>query len=307
MIKPNFAELLAMHVAAEKLTSQEAKALDNASRFDLEPREVLSYLGGFIAFIGLARIIVGPFIESSTMAVAVAFYILGLAVGVASFRWVGSPAWKNRLAEALEIIAVTSEVIAVGISLALAGVSSELAVFFPALAASAWAIVRRQHSEFSSALLLPAGVLTTALALCALVDLSGTKNSLIIGVAAAGLIAVGTRPMNLAAVPRLVGAVTIVGCAISLYSEYDGVLVTLCTLVIAGAYFAWATRTRWLVLVGSSVITVFLGLLFLINRLVNNSIIQGLLMLVTGATTLVTVGLYTRRRASQQSPAAPTA
>ncbi len=299
MGKVNFAKLIEEHVAAGKLTAQEAQELDNAPRFGLESREVLSYLAGFVAFIGLARVVVAAFAGSSAMAVAVSFFVLGLVVGLISFRLIGSPTWKNRLAEALEIIAVVSEAIAIGISLEQAGASPELAVFFPALATSAWAIVRRRYSEFSAALLLPAGVLSTAIAIPAFVELSEAKNSLIIGAAAVFLIVVGIRPMKLAAIPRLVGAVTIVGCAISLYEQYDGVLMRISALVLATAYFVWATRTRWLVLVASSVITVFFGLLFLINSLVSDSIVQGLLMLVAGAATLAAVGLYARRRATQ--------
>ena len=303
----DFEKLLAKHVAAGKLTADEAKLLDNAPRFGLESREVLSYLAGLVALIGLARIFAGPLSHASAIAAAIVFGILGLVIGAGSFKLLSSPTWKSRLAEVLEIIALICEAIAVGIALTEVGAASELAVFLTAGGVASWAMVRRKRAVFSSAILLSPAVLISSVALCAVIDLPGTKNSLIIGVAAAGLIAIGTRPINLAAIPRIVGAITIVGCAIGWYQEFDGVLITLLTLVIAGAYFAWAIRTRWFVLVASSVATVFFGLSFLIGHVVHNEMIQGVLMLVAGAVTLAAVGVYARNRPSQQLPAAPTA
>lgn len=146
--KSDFEKLLAKHVAAGKLTADEAKLLDTAPRFGLESREVLSYLGGLVALIGLARIFAGPLSHASAIAVAVVFCLLGVVIGAGSFKLLSSPTWKSRLAEVLEIIAVICEAIAVAIALTEVGAASELAVFLTAGGVASWAMVRRQRAVF---------------------------------------------------------------------------------------------------------------------------------------------------------------
>ena len=287
--------VLADLVTRERLTESEADTVRSAPRFSLPIREIVAYLAALIVLVGVIRLIAAVLEDASEIAIAAVLYVVAAITG--GFAWTlrsRSGAW-GRFAEVLELAAMGSGGLAVGLTLTDLDVRGEWAALIPAACAAAWGIARLRSSQFVSALSLPISVMVVAGQFASLVDWYEELSSIPIMAGGAVLIGLGLTRMRLAFIVRAVGAVAILGSSTALSAERDGLDGLLPGLLLGIAVFALGSVRMWIDLILPGGVLVVLSVSIFIFRHVDNDVLEGALVVAVGLAILAATTLVIRR------------
>lgn len=295
MTRTNQRSVLADLVDRGRLTQPEADSIASAPRFTLPIREIVSYLAGLIVLVGVIRLIAAVLEDASKIAIAAVLYVVALITGFLAWRLHSrSGAW-GRFAEVLELAALGSGGLAIGLTLADLDLRDEWAAIIPAALVALWGIWRLRSSQFVSALSLPVSILVIAGQVASLVDWYEELGSIPIMVGGAVLIGLGLTRMRLAFIVRGVGAVAILGSSAALAGQRDGLDGLLPGLLLGVAIFALGSVRMWLDLILPGGVLIVLTVSIFIFRHVDNDVLQGVLVILIGLAVLAATTVVVRR------------
>jgi hypothetical protein len=203
-------------------------------------------------------------------------------------------AW-GRFSEVLELAALGSGCLAIGLTLMDIDVRDEWAAIIAAGLAAAWGVARLRSSQFVSALSLPVSVMVVFGQVATLLDWYEELSSIPIMVGGAVLIAIGLTRMHLAFIVRGVGALAILGSSVALSSERDGLDGLLPGLLIGAAIFSLGAVRMWIDLILPGGLLVVLAVSIFIFRHVDNDVLEGVLVILVGLAVLAATTLAVRR------------
>ena len=287
--------VLADLVTRGRLTQSEADTVRSAPRFSLPIREIVSYLAALIVLVGVIRLIAAVLEDASEMAIAAVLYVVAAITG--GFAWTlrsRTGAW-GRFAEVLELAAMGSGGLAIGLTLTDIDVREEWAALIPAALGAAWGIARMRSSQFVSGLSLPVSVMVVAGQVASLLDWHEELGSIPIMVGGAVLIGLGLMRVGLAFIMRAVGAVAILGSSIALSSQRDGLDGLLPGLLIGIAIFALGSARMWLDLILPGGVLIVVSVSIFIFRHIDNDVLEGALVVALGLAILAATTLVIRR------------
>lgn len=282
-------------VAAGRLSTAEAEAVRAAPRFVLAVRELVSYLAGLIVLVGVIRLIAAVLEDASKLAIAAVLYVAALVAGVVAWRLHPRPGAWGRLAEVLELAALASGGVAIGLTLADLDMRGEWSAVIAAGLVTVWALARLRSSQFVTALALPIGVLVVAGQVASIVNWNEELGSIPIMIGGAVLIAVGLTRVHLAFIVRAVGAVAILGSCSALAGGRSGLDGLLPGLILGAGLFALGSTRMWIDLIVPGGALVVISISVFIFRHVDNDVLQGVLVVLVGLLVLAATTLAVRR------------
>lgn len=295
MTRTNQRSVLESLVNAGRLTQVEADSVASAPRFTLAVREIVSYLAGLIVLVGVIRLIVAVLEDASKIAIAAVLYIVALITGLLGWRLHSrSGAW-GRFAEVLELAALGSGGLGIGLTLADLDLRDEWAAIIPAVLVALWGIWRLRSSQFVSALSLPVSILVISGQVSSLVDWYEELGSIPFMIGGAILIGLGLTRMRLAFIVRGVGAVAILGSSAALAGQRDGLDGLLPGLLLGAAIFALGSVRMWLDLILPGGALIVLTVSIFIFRHIDNDVLQGVLVILIGLAVLAATTVVVRR------------
>ncbi len=290
-------------VTAGRITRSEADTIASAPRFTLPVREIVSYLAGLIVLVGVIRLIAAVLEDASEIAIAAVLYVVAVITG--GFAWrlrTKTGAW-GRFAEVLELAALGSGGLAIGLTLVDLDVRDEWTAIIPAALVAGWGIARIRSSLVVSALSLPVSVMVVAGQVATLLDWYEELSSIPIMTGGAVLIGLGLTRMNLAFIVRAVGAMAILGSSTALSAERDGLDGLLPGLLIGIAIFALGAVRMWIDLILPGGVLVVLAVSIFIFRNIDNDVLEGVLVVLIGLAVLAVTTLVVRRGRRRVVPA----
>ncbi len=278
-----------------RLTREEADSIAEAPRFTLPVREIVSYLAGLIVLVGIIRLIAAVLEDASEIAIAAVLYVVSVVTGGFSWRLhTRTGAW-GRFAEVLELAALASGGVAIGLTLTDLDLRDEWAALVPAALAVLWGISRIRSSQFVSALSLPVSVMVVAGQTATLLDWHEELSSIPIMIGGAILIGLGMTRVRLPFIMRAVGAVAILGSSTALSAERDGLDGLLPGLLLGIAIFGLGSIRMWIDLILPGGVLVVLSVSIFIFRHVDNDVLEGVLVVLIGLAVLAVTTLVVRR------------
>lgn len=295
MTRLNQRAVLADLVAKGRLSRAEAAAVTAAPRFILPVREIVSYLAGLIVLVGVIRLIAAVLENASKIAIAAVLYVVAVVAGGFGWRLHGREGAWGRFAEVLELVALASGGLAIGLTLSDLDLSGEWAALIPAAVATGWGILRIRTSQFVSALSLPISVMVVAGQVATLVDWYEELSSIPIMIGGAVLIGLGLTRLNLAFLVRVVGAIAILGSSMALSGERDGLDGLLPALLLGIGIFTLGAVRMWIDLILPGGVLIVLALSIFIFRHVDNDVLEGVLVIMIGVAVLAATTLVVRR------------
>lgn len=295
MTRANQRTVLADLVDRGRLTRSEADAVASAPRVTLPIREIVSYLAGLIVLVGVIRLIAAVLEDASEIAIAAVLYVVAVITGVLSWKIHKRTGAWGRFAEVLELAALGSLGLAIGLTLIEVDVRDEWTALIPAVLAAAWGIFRLRSSQFVSALSLPVSVMVTAGQVATLLDWHEELSSIPIMIGGAVLIGIGLTRIRLAFIVRGVGALAILGSSTALSAERDGLDGLLPGLLLGIAIFALGALRMWIDLILPGGVIIVLAVSIFIFRHIDNDVLEGVLVVVIGLVILAATTLVVRR------------
>ena len=300
-------EYLDALVGSGRLTNDEARRIRTASRWRLEVREVVSYLGAAIVGVGMVRLVIALFEDASLLAIAAALYVAAAVLVSAKWWTAHRGVIMRRFGEVAELGATLAAAIATGLVASELDWSDETAVSVAAGLALLWGAARCRSTAFSGTVAIVPSLFTLTANLVSIADFSeDTAGIVFVGVAVV-LLALGDAPLNAGLFPRVVGAVTFMYATIGWSGIHNDDPWVLSGIAIAAAGFAYAILRQWPDLLATSAIAVVATVGITVFTNVDNDVAQGLIMAAVGAAVLlVTTSAYRRgvRRRSLGAPAA---
>lgn len=302
MPRNNQRTVLADLVDRGRLSAEEADSVSSAPRFILPVRELVSYLAGLIILVGVIRLVAAVMEDASEIAIAAVLYIVALITGVLSWRLHRRPGAWGRFAEVLELAAIGSGGLAVGLTLIDLDVRGEWSAIVPAALAATWGIIRIRSSQFVSALSLPLSMMVLAGQVASLVNWYEELSSIPIMIGGAVLIGLGLTRMRLAFIVRGVGAFAILTSSVALSAERDGLDGLLPGLLVGIAIFALGSIRMWVDLILPGGVLIVLAVSIFIFRHIDNDVLEGVLVVLVGLVVLAATAVVMRRSRKKSIP-----
>jgi hypothetical protein len=302
MPRNNQRTVLADLVDRGRLSAEEADSVSSAPRFILPVREIVSYLAGLIILVGVIRLVAAVMEDASEIAIAAVLYIVALITGVLSWRLHRRPGAWGRFAEVLELAAIGSGGLAIGLTLIDLDVRGEWSAIVPAALAATWGIIRIRSSQFVSALSLPLSMMVLAGQVASLVNWYEELSSIPIMIGGAVLIGLGLTRMRLAFIVRGVGAFAILTSSVALSAERDGLDGLLPGLLVGIAIFALGSIRMWVDLILPGGVIIVLAVSIFIFRHIDNDVLEGVLVVLVGLVVLAATAVVMRRSRKKSIP-----
>ena len=298
-------EYLDSLVGTGRLSPDEARRIRVASRWRLEAREVVMYLGGAIVGVGVIRLVVVVFEDASLYSIAAALYVAAAAL-VALALWTRHrSAMVRRLGEVAELGATLATSIATGLIAAEVGWSDETAVGLGAGVGLAWGALRCRATSFSGTVAIPPALFTFAANMVSILDLSEDTGGIVfIGVAVV-LLALGDAPINAGLFPRVIGAITFMYSTIGWSGIHNDDPWVTSGIALAVAGFAYSVLRQWPDLLVTSAIAVVATVGTAVFSNVDDDVAQGVIMTAVGAVVLLATMVAYRRGVKRRSLGAP--
>ena len=294
-------EYLDALVGSGRLSTEEARHIRTASRWRLEAREVLTYLGAAIVGVGVVRLVIAVFEDASLSAIAAALYMASAALVAVKWWTRERTRVVRRFGEVAELGATAAASIASGLVATELDWSDETAVMIAGGIALLWGAMRARSTSFSGTVALVPALFVVVANLVSILDLSeDSAGILFVGVAAV-LLALGDAPINAGLFPRVIGSVTFMYSTIGWSGIHNDDLWVVSGVGIAVAGFAYAILRQWPdLLVTSAIATVAtVGVTVFAN--VDNDVAQGAIMTGVGAAVLAVTATVFRRGLSRRS------
>ena len=273
-----------------RLDSREIDDLRTAPSWWVAPTELLAFLGGAIAIVGLVWTLGALFPDLSLGAIDAGLYVLSVVTGVAVWFLHGRGPRLERLAEVLLAVTTGLFTTAVGVSVHLAGASTETGVWWGSLIAFATGIVLIPRTMFIGTVITVIAVQPLAAVSIELSGVTEPWGGLFFVASGAVLYLIGTRDIGLSFAARGVGAMSIVISLFNMAVYRDDVAMTVASLIVAGIIFAVGARRTLIetLIAGGLGTTMSVGALA--SQLFDSEVLQGTAVLVCGVT-LVTLSL----------------
>jgi len=295
MSRANQRSVLADFVESGRLTQSEADGIAAAPRFTLPVREIVSYLAGLIVLVGVIRLIAAVLEDASQIAIAAVLYVVAVITGALSWKFHERTGAWGRFAEVLELAALASAGLAIGLTLADVDVRDEWTAIIPSVLAAGWGILRLRSSQFVSALSLPVSVMVIAGQVATLLDWHEELGSIPIMVGGAVLIGLGLTRVRLAFILRGVGAIAIFGSSVALSAERDGLDGLLPGLVLGIVIFTLGAVRMWIDLILPGGALIVMAVSVFIFRHIDNDVLEGALVVLVGLVVLAATTMVVRR------------
>lgn len=295
MSRANQRTVLADFVESGRLTQTEADGIAAAPRFTLPIREIVSYLAGLIVLVGVIRLIAAVLEDASEIAIAAVLYVVALITGGLAWKIHKRTGAWGRFAEVLELAALGSAGLAIGLTLVEVDVRDEWTAIIPAVLAAAWGVFRLRSSQFVSALSLPVSVMVIAGQVATLLDWHEELGSIPIMAGGAVLIVLGLTKVRLPFILRGVGAIAILGSSVALSAERDGLDGLLPGLLLGIVIFALGAVRMWIDLILPGGALIVMAVSIFIFRHVDNDVLEGVLVVLVGLTVLAATTVVVRR------------
>jgi hypothetical protein len=289
-------DVISSLVAGGRLSSADAESIQAAPRFVIQTRELISYLGGFIVLVGVIRLIAAVLEDASKLAIAGVLYVVAVILGGVAWRFVKRPGAWGRFGEVLELGALGSLVVAVGLTTFDAGLSSAASSLIAGILVTSWGVVRIQSTQFAATLILAIGIFTTSIAFTALLDFEDEWGAIPILIGGLIMIALGTLRLPLPFVLRGVGSVVALFSTINWMAFHEGLDGLLPGLIIGAGLFALGAVSMWIEVFIPAGILVVVSVTMFVFRNVDNDVLQGLIVVVVGLATLGVTAMVFRRR-----------
>lgn len=289
-------EVISSLVADGRLSSADAESIQKAPRFVIQTRELISYLGGFIVLVGVIRLIAAVLEDASKLAIAGVLYVVAVILGGVAWRFVKRPGAWGRFGEVLELGALGSLVVAIGLTTFDAGLSSEASSLIAGIVVTSWGVVRIRSTQFAATLILAIGIFTTSIAFTALFDFDDEWGAVPILIGGLIMVALGTLRLPLPFVLRGVGSVVALFSTINWMAFREGLDGLLPGLIIGVALFALGAIYMWIEVFIPAGILVVVSVAMFVFRNVDNDVLQGLIVVVVGLATLGGTAMVFRRR-----------
>lgn len=299
-------DLLDDLVANNQLSQAQANALSTAPRLALTTRELVSYLAGLIITVGLVWVISLAFQDASESTVSIALYLVAAIAAYASRKCATKVGVLQQLSEVLEICGVGAAMGATALALDLANVRGEWIAILIAVLVILWGVLRISNTQLAGTVFISAGVPAFALSVGALID----SNDFVIGqllllIAGAVLVFLGTREINAAQLARAVGSFVVIIGSLTVRTQFDaGYLLPICT---GALLFVYGSRLLTPEMLLAGTFCVITGIVLTVIRWVPNEMAQGLVIIAAGVAILIVLTAQMKRTASRQSPGIPTA
>jgi hypothetical protein len=259
-------------------------------------------LAGLIILVGVIRLIAAVMEDASEIAIAAVLYIVALITGVLSWRLRRRTGAWGRFAEVLELAAIGSGGLAVGLTLIDLDVRGEWSAIVPAALAATWGIIRIRSSQFVPALSLPLSMMVLAGQVASLVTWYEELSSIPIMIGGAVLIGLGLTRMRLAFIVRGVGALAILTSSVALSAERDGLDGLLPGLLVGIAIFALGSIRMWVDLILPGGVLIVLAVSIFIFRHIDNDVLEGVLVVLVGLVVLAATAVVIRRSRKKSIP-----
>lgn len=228
------------------LSGDDAARLRSAPVWWITAPEVLSYLGALIVAQGLL-VVLGAVVEDLTpRAVSVGLAVLGaVAAGGAWPLRAKGPRWE-RVSDFLTVLATGSWAGAIGITIALAGPSSESSTLVASGLALAAGFATMRRTRFSGTLTTVVALQVFLVALIQLLDVSEYYGPLIFLASGSLLLWLGTTRIGFAFGARLAGSVSATGATVAFAVVHDNLPAALVALAATAVLLAAGLRRRML-------------------------------------------------------------
>jgi hypothetical protein len=273
-----------------RLDARAIEDLRTAPSWWVAPTELLAFLGGAIAIIGLVWTLGALFPDLSLGAIDAGLYVLSVVTGVAVWFLHGRGPRLERLVEVLLAVTTGLFATAVGVSLHLAGTSTETGVWWGALLAFVAGIVLIPRTTFIGTVITVVAAQPLTAVSIALAGVSEPWGGLFFVASGAVLYLVGTRDIGLSFAARGVGAMSIVISLFNMAVYRDDIATAIASLIIAGLIFAVGARKTLIETLIAGGIGTTLSVGALAAQLFDSEVLQGTAVLVCGVT-LVTLSL----------------
>lgn len=289
-------DVVASLVTQGRLSADEADRIRNAPRVVIQGRELVSYLGGFIILVGVIRLIGAVMQDASKMAIAGVLYAAAVILGGVAWRFVKRPGAWGRFGEVLELGALGSLVVAIGLTTFDAGLSSAASSLIAGIVVTSWGVVRIRSTQFAATLILAIGIFTTSIAFTALLDFEDEWGAIPILVGGLIMVALGALRLPLPFVLRGVGSVVALFSTINWMAFHEGLDGLLPGLIIGAGLFALGAASMWIDVFIPAGILVVVSVAMFVFRNVDNDVLQGLIVVAVGLATLGGTAMIFRRR-----------
>jgi hypothetical protein len=202
----------------------------------------------------------------------------------------------------LELGALGSLVVAIGLTTFDAGLSSAASSLIAGIVVTSWGVVRVRFTQFGATLMLGIGIFTTSIAITALLDFEDEWGAIPILIGGLIMIALGTLRLPLPFILRGVGSVVALFSTINWMAFHEGLDGLLPGLVIGAGLFALGAAYIWFEVFFPAGILVVVSVAMFVFRNVDNDVLQGLIVVIVGLATLgVTAAVFRRRMMASTS------
>ncbi len=273
-----------------RLDSREIAELRIAPTWWVAPIELLAFLGGAIAIVGLVWTLGALFPDLSLGAIDAGLYVLSVATGVVVWLLHGRGPRLERLTEVLMAVTTGLFATAVGVSIHLAGASTETGVWWGALLAFVVGVVLIPRTMFIGTVITVIGVQPLMAVSIELSGVSEPWGALFFATSGVMLFLIGNREIGLSIVARGVGAFSIVFSMFNIAVYKDDFAMAIVSLIVAGLVFLVGARKTLIETLIAGGIGTTMSVGALATQLFTSEVMQGASVLVCGVI-LVTLSL----------------
>ena len=289
-------EVLEQLVRTGRLTDSEAELIEKAPRFSLPTREIVGYLGGLLVLVGAARLVIAVFEDASRLSIAAALYLVALVAGYAAVLCQKRPGAWHRFGEILELVTLGTASAASGLLLREIDLSGEWSALIPAALVFLWSLARVRFAEFAAAVSLPVSAMVVAGTFSALVNAKDEMSALPILVVGLIVVLIGTQKVSSPVLLRAIGGVIVLMAGPGWSAGREGLEGVVPVVVIGAIIFSIGASRMWLELIPTSSLVIVISVVNYIVRKVDNEVLQGVTIVVTGLTVLVGAAQVFRKR-----------
>ena len=287
MIRMSQSEVLEQLVRTGRLTDPEARLIEDAPRFSLPTREIVGYLGGLLALIGVVRLVIVVFEDASRVSIAATLYVVAVVAGYASALAQHRDGAWHRFGEVLELATLGAGATATGLLLRELELSGEWSALIPAAVVLAWSLVRVRFAQFAAVISLPASSMVVAGTIGSILGAKNESSALPFMVVGLLMVLIGTQKISAPTVLRAIGGVIVLMAGPGWSAGRDGLEGVLPVVAIGVIIFALGASRLWLELIPTSSLVIVISVVNFIVRKVDNEVLQGAMIVATGLTVLV--------------------
>lgn len=294
-------ELLGRFVREGRLSESDVKNIEEAPKFWLPAREVVSYLGGAIILVGVVRLLIVIFEDASKMSIVAALYLGAVLTGYLALLTQRRTGPWHRFGELMELVTLGSAATATGLWLGESDMATEWSVFISAALVFPWSLFRIRQAEFASLISFPASLMVMAGSLGEILDIRDETSALPFLVAGLMVVLAGTQDISSPRFMRAIGGMVVLMSGPGWSSGRDGFEGVVPVVVIGAILFGLGATRMWLELIPTSSLVIMISTINFIMRRVENEVAQALLIVATGLVVLLGAFAVFKKKQAQKA------